>query len=163
VTDYFTYEGDGASINPHRPGIADVGGAALADDQEKPPIPTEMPTADDWNQISKLATYSCRVLPVAVVSVSFSSGTPVCAYFQAINPNLTSTDITLTDNGNGDTSITWAAGTFPVRNLNAAGLTLNENAAIDEHMALPITNGVQVITESGGAGTDCAFTVYIHG
>jgi len=163
AADYYVYSGDGVAIDPHRPSLENVGGAAKEDDQAYPPDPITMPTADDWNQIVQLVSYYSKVLPVCSVTVSFSAGAPVFTYFQALDPNLVSGDLTLTDLGNGATRISWPAGTFPTRNLYPSGLTLNADAACDEHMAIPIANGIEVYTQDGGVGTDCAFTVCIHG
>ena len=163
AADYYVYSGDGVSVTAHRPSLENVGGAAKEDDQAYPPDPITMPTADDWNQLVQLVAYYSKVIPVCTVTVSFSAGAPVFSFFQALDPNLSSTDLTLTDNGNGDTSITWDAGDFPTRNLYPSGLTLNADAAIDEHFATPIANGIRVYTQSGGVGTNCAFTVNIHG
>ena len=160
--DHFTYDGD-AGIPRRRPGVDDVGGFAKEDDQARPPNPLTMLAAADWNQISRLLVGLSKVAPVAVISVAINAGVPTIAFFASVASNLVAGDITPTDNGAGDTSLTWAADTFPVANLYPGGLTLNENAACDEHMAIPIANGVQVVTEDGGVGTDCDFTVYLHG
>ena len=157
------YDGDGVSVVPRRPGVDDVGGSAKEDNQKYPPNPLTMLAAADWNQVARLLVGFSRVLPVAVISVEITGGVPAISYFESVASNLVAGDITVTDNGAGDTSLTWTAGDFPVRNLNPAGLTLNEDAACDECMAIPIANGVQVITEDGGVGTDCNFTVYLHG
>lgn len=160
--DYFVYDGD-VGVPRRRPSTDDVGGYLKEDDQEYPPDPVTMMTADDMNQWTRLLAGYAKVLPVAVISVTFAAGVPSIAYFNSIASDLLAGDITVTDNNDGDTSLTWTAGKFPTLNAYAGGLTLNDDQTIDEHMAIPIANGVQVITESGGAGTDCDFTVYIHG
>jgi hypothetical protein len=160
---YFVYEGDGVSVTPRRPTVDDVGGAACEDDQDYPPDPN-MPDANSWNQIGKLAACLPQVCPVAVISVTFSGGAPIVSYFAAPNLNLTSGDITPTDNGTGDTTLEWAADTFPPRNLNPAGMTLNESTAVERVSVVPGTNSVRVRTLNGaGAGVDCAFSFCLYG
>jgi hypothetical protein len=163
AAEHFVYSGS-LTEDPRRPALDDVGGASKEDDQVKPPDPVTMPCADDWNQIAQLAAYYGQVLPVAVVSVTYTTGTPVVSYFGAIDPNLTGGSVTPTDNGDGDTTLSWAADTFPATNLNPAGLTLNESTAVERMSAVPVVNGVRVRTLDGsGTGVDCAFTIYLHG
>lgn len=161
--DYFVFDGDGGSNAPRRPGVSDVGGAALVDDQAAPPDPETMPHATQLNQWMNLLVGYGLVAPAVIVSVSFSGGTPSKDVVVGIGFNVSASDVTLTDNGAGDTSVTLAAGKFPVKSWQAMGLTQNDDVEIDRLRAVTIANGVRVKSKLGAAATDCNFTVALSG
>lgn len=158
---YLTYDGDpGNAVAPFRPGIDDLGGAELLDDQEYPPDPETQPTADAWNQKVMVAVAHARVVPVMLVAVRFAAGVPTVEAFSSVSTSLLSGDLTILDNGAGDTSITWAADALPVP-LVPPTVSLWEDVEIDRVRAYPITNGVRVKTKLGATGTDCAFLLQV--
>lgn len=141
---------------PRRPGINDLG-----DEVENDPVfapKPGMPSAEMFNMLRGLAVALGGLIPVAGLSVRFSGGAPlVDLYFDVRTSHVTPT---LVDNGNGDTSITWPANTFPAPALRHGGM-LNDDAARSITVA-PITNGVRVKTRTAAdSGADCAFTVLI--
>lgn len=163
AADYFTYDGNGGSVTPHRPGVDHLGGASLEDDDVHPPDPETMPHADAWNQMVNLLVGLTKVTGAFVLSIRFSGGDPVVEAFSAVGTSVTSGDLTITDNGDGDTSIEWPAETFPQPVCRPQGLTVNDDVEIDRMRAIPITNGVRVKTKLGATGTDADFSLTVFG
>lgn len=162
--DYYSYDGDSvAGITPHRPSLDQLGGDKWINDPKYPPDPETMPYAEAMIQNNQVVSGLCRINGVAKISVSFAAGTPSVAYFKAMGTLVAIANLTVTDNAAGDTSVTWPAGTFPVREMNPDSLTINEDVAITEMRALPIANGVRVITKAGGVATDAGWTVTVYG
>jgi hypothetical protein len=150
-------------VPPRRPGIDDVGGGAKIEDTEGAADPQLDPTAADFNQMAKQLVAIRKVTPAFLVEILFPAGAPSINNFVCTSGSVISSALTLTDNGNGDTSITWAANTFPPQTVRANGLTLVEDVEIDRTRAYPITNGVRVKTKLGATGTDCGFVVAVSG
>jgi hypothetical protein len=146
---------------PRRPALDDFGGADFEDDTSAPPERGVHPSAEDFNQACLVAARLAGIAFVAQVEVSFSAGDPVLANFVSLVAGVTSETFTLTDNAAGNTSIEWPANTFPAGVMPHAGLTIVEDVEIDRARAIPITNGVQVITKLGATGTDAGFTLLI--
>jgi hypothetical protein len=70
-------------------------------------------------------------------------------------------DFTVTDNGTGDTTITWPANTFPPPAYKPKA-SLNSDVAALAPVAFYVSNGVHVKTRnSAGTLTDMDFTVDI--
>lgn len=140
---------------PRRPGLDDFNGIAKEDDQEDPPNPREQPNAAEWNTMEWLLLAIGRVMPVAVLS--FSGGAVV--QLAGAPKDLVIGDLTVTPNGTGDYSITWAAGTFPASNAAPVAAL---NAGPGMIYAVAITNGVQVKTyNNSGVAANLAFTLQI--
>jgi hypothetical protein len=98
---YLPWTGDPDNgINPYRPAVADFGGTDKIDDADFPPHPGD-PEASEWNQMVKSHAALSQVAPAARILVTFSAGTPSVAGFWATNPELQSSDITVTDLGAG--------------------------------------------------------------
>lgn len=146
---------------PRRPSIADVGGAAFQDDQKNPPNQATMPSAAMENINEMLEQAAHKVLPVCVLSIRFSTGTPVLDSFSTLSTLPITGTFTFVDNGTGDTSITWPANTFPTAiNKPKGGIT---GATIGQIAVEAITNGVRIRTAgSGGAAADLPCTVDIY-
>lgn len=147
---------------PRRPGINDVGGGAKTQSAAYPPDPATKPTADDVNQWQFQLVAIAGMIPCATITVA-NSGSPamtdVASPIDAVAGHTTSGDVlTVTDNGVGDTSITWAANTFPPPigkpKAYVTGATTAE-IAVDA-----ITNGVRIRTKDNtGAAVDVPFVV----
>jgi hypothetical protein len=150
-------------VPPIRPGSDDVGGCAKQN-ATPPPDPQRSLTADDWNQVSKQIVEMAAVLPVAILGVTFNAGAPVVTVITGMgsaakNP----ATYTPTDNGTGDTTISWPANTFPGRTANPM-VTLNGGSgAAKSPEAVTVTNGIRVKTQDGAGAADIAFTVAIYG
>jgi len=162
---YDPYTGDGVSIDPHLPSTDNLGGT-LKEDEGPVPDPQSMPCANDQNTVNYCVAAQGRTSPSMVISIDFNSGDPYVYGLTTTNSGLDSGDISLTDNGNGDTSIEWPASSFPVVNgVLPHGLTMNDSSIVIERTyADPIANGVRVKTQNGsGTGLDCMFTLTIQG
>ncbi len=166
---YLVFDGDPTGtppVYPRRPSVADMGGAAYEDDATYAPEPDVMPMAEDANQVVKVVEGLTRTGAAVWMSVAFSTGTPTIHGMACLGTLLQASDFTLTDNADGDTSITWTATKLPVSNVWPAGLTLHAipGFPIQQFAAVPITNGVQVLTrDTDGNGIDCPFTVMLAG
>jgi len=139
-----------ALVPPRRPTIEDFGGVAKKDDAKYPPNPVTMPTAPDWNEKVRMLAAAWRVIPVAIIPVTFPSpgtptiGTPTCGNEELMPP---ATPFTATPNAPGDTTITWPANTFPASIIPPmAIITIDGSWA--QPVALPVSNGVQVKTRT---------------
>jgi hypothetical protein len=154
---FLTYEGDVADgVNPYRPGINDVGGAAKIDDQNAPPDPVTMPTAAEWNEFSLLLVAFAKVTGAALIYVS-NSGTPTISGLRAASSIILAGDFTVTHNGTGDTSISC-----PATKIMAPFACLAFTQAAGDLRASGRLNGtgdgVRIETRNGaGTLTDCDF------
>ncbi len=147
---------------PRRPALDDVGGAALVDNATEPPIPPEMPYADQLNQWALQIQRFGGIVPVALFSVRFATGTPVLDSFGCLPTAPMTGSFTITDEGPGTTTITWAAGTFPSAIVKPM-VTVTEDIAALTPCALLVTNGVQVKTRNASSvATDMCFTVALY-
>lgn len=107
---YCTYDGsitDG--VNPYRPGIDTVGGAAFQDDSQYPPDPTTQLTALVENQNEMLLVALAKVTPATLIYVKLVSGTPSIFAIRSASSILLSSHFTVTDLGTGFTEITCPA------------------------------------------------------
>ena len=145
---------------PRRPGLDDFNGAAKENDLEVP-NPTTDPSAEEYNQLCKQAVALAKVAPMCLIEVRFNAGAPVVERVISTSDNVDASDITPTDNGDGDTSLNWAANTFPAAAVRATAAIVDD-VEIDRVRAMPITNGVQVKTKLGATGTDVRFVVTIY-
>jgi hypothetical protein len=148
--------GDGG---PRRPSLADVGGATLEDDTEFPPNPAKHPYANQLNQWAKQIAAMGGVVPSLVLSVEITAGAPAVVAFSCPRDDLEISDFTETDNGTGDTTITWPADTFPPE-LARPTVTINQDTgALVGGTVVSVTNGVRVRTYDGSGAEDLHFTV----
>jgi len=146
-----------------RPGLTDVGGGAKEDDQEYPPDPVTMPCADDANQSAFLLAGYGQVIPPIGVTIEFAAGVPQIKYLAAVDYNLAAGDLTVVDNGVGDTTVYIAATKVPARFLDPRGATINDAATQGTIRAAPYAAGanigVRVYTYDAGVATDLGFSV----
>lgn len=151
---------DGPEL-PRRPSVDDLGGDQKQDNNEAPPDDQEHFTAGGWNQKVKQISASARVTASCLLDVQFDGSAPFLAAFSCPRDNLTSATFTLTDNGTGDTSITWPADTFPPHVISPSGFTPFGSAVVDGRVE-KITNGIRVRTRSAGSAADVPFTIHIN-
>jgi hypothetical protein len=130
---------------PRRPSLEDLGNATLEDDAKEPPDPETMPYAAQLNQWAKQLEALAAVVPFVAFSVEFSGGAP--AVVAVTCPRRSGVDLdtfTPTDNADGDTTITWPAGTFPPPLLRPF-VVLNGNPSVRTTIAAEaVANGVRV-------------------
>lgn len=146
-----------------RPGLDDVGGAQFEDEIGFEPIGPDMPASDDFNQMSQTEIAHAKIMPTAGISVGFTAGTPSVRQATGPGVRIVPSTFTVTDNGPGDTTITWPAGTIPSSVL-APMATINEpSVSLGRSItAFYVSNGVRVVTDAAGAADDLAFTVLIY-
>jgi len=150
---------------PRRPGPDDLD--ATVEDEGAPIAPIKgMLYASQVNQALKLIEAAWRMLPVCSIEIHFASGAPFIFKLQAARGDATPGMFTVMDNGNGDTTITWPAGAFPVAassptaDMCEDGAWLAPTAIAGTFAGLP---GVRVKTRSSaGALTNAAVKVHIH-
>jgi hypothetical protein len=145
---------------PRRPTIDDLGGGAKIQ-KEPGPNPTTQLTANDVNQWAKQEAALWRVTPVAKVHVRFSGGAPIVDSVVGARTEIATSDFTPTDNGTGDTTITWGASLLPSPAMPHVAHVVGSTKAIIATESL--TNSARVRTESNaGVATDAAFVLEIH-
>lgn len=161
IVSYDPWHGDpGSGVAPHRPSLAQLGGGAYEDDQSDPPDLDTMPSAAMENVNQKVLAGIARTADVAAFSVKFNAGAPYIDKAAFADETLVIGDFTVTDNGLGDTSITWPADTFPVAAVDPSGLTLHSATGCTRWYAYAIANGVRIVTDDHlGNGYDVPFTV----
>lgn len=145
-------------IPPRRPSIDDLQLDDKVDDDVDPPTDPAMPTADEANQQADQIAAAHKVLSLALVSVQITAGTPSVVQ-SSVMPSAVPV-WTVTDNGPGDTTITWPAGSFPSAVVPAgAWLTQDVDATIT---CLAVANGVRVRTRVAGTLTDANFCFSLY-
>src|SRR5262245_28490702 len=132
IVEYNPWHGDpGNAIAPHRPSLDQLGGGAYENEPNLVPDLDTMPSAEMENVNQKTLAGLARTGVVAWFSIRFTAGAPSVDVLSCCDDTLDASDFTITDNGAGDTSITWPADTFPVAAFRPVGLTLNEDVEID--------------------------------
>jgi len=157
--DYFTYDGDpGNGVDPHRPSIDDLGTDTLEDFPGEPVDPRYGVNSEAENQRNRVGAALAKTTAPLELSVRFSAGAPFI--YKNVQLRTTSATITVTDNGTGDTSLTWPANSFPAQILEPGGCINGDTVGM---IAIEsITNGVRVRTlSSAGAAADLPFTCWI--
>lgn len=145
---------------PRRPSLDDIGGAVATDHASKPPTKGTMPYADAWNQMQRLCERLSAMSPVCGLSVTFSAGVPSVAQFTSMRTSVLIGAFTVTDNGTGDTTITWPANTFPTSTL---GPIVGLNDGHGTVFAVLVANGVRVLSKNvANVSTDFNFTVEVR-
>jgi hypothetical protein len=125
------------------------------------PLPGQ-PYSNQLNQRGMLIPALARVSPVAIITIAFSSGAPFVDRLSCCSKVLEIADLTVTDNGNGDTTIEWPANTFPtaVADMEAS---VCEDGSWLQPTAVSVTNGVRVRTRAdGGVLTNARVQVRIY-
>jgi hypothetical protein len=160
--DTLSWDLDAGDGGPRRPSLDDLGGAQLEDDDPNP-NPSE-PSAAPLNQMTLQASAIAKVIHAAVLFVEFTAGAPALTQLSAAGSLVNFGTFTVTDNGNGDTTITWPAQssppTVPLPVANSIATAASTSARIITTTAA--TNGVRVRTwNSAGTATDTNFALYI--
>jgi hypothetical protein len=153
-----------ALVPPRRPTIEDLGGEAKENDAKFPPNPVTQPTAEDWNEKVRMLAAAWRTVPVAVIPVTFVAGVPTIGDVQCGNPALVAGDFTPTDHGGtgGDTTIAWAADTFPAAICPAVVEINMTTGNWFVPIKIPGTNEIRIQTpDSTSTLADADFTLFI--
>lgn len=152
-------------LTPARcPSLDDLGGAAKQDDAQYPPNPVTMATAQNWNQFARFIEGAGKMLPFCAIHVAFSGGAPGVISLDSMRSTLTTASVILTDNGNGDTTISWAAiaSQFPPSRRPPHVYLVGDGSFLAPTADTSTANTVRVRTRnSAGVLTDVAFVVEI--
>jgi len=146
---------------PHRPGESDLLNGTKTN--ATPVVPPHMPAAEEFTQFARQLEQLAKMSPIIRISIAFSGSTPSINSVVCVRNDILSANFTVTDNGVGDTSITWPASTFPASNTQPMA-TLN-GGAVGAHAApdvVAISNGVRVRTfDVDTSAADVPFTVEV--
>ena len=143
----------------HRPGIDELGGGSQ-ENVTLPRDPRTVPHADIFNQFVRQIVADATVAPSARIQVEFAASVPSVTAVVALNTSLVPADFTITDNGNGDTSLTISK--YVGETLRPIELSIVEDVEIDRARVFPIAGGWRVKTKLGATGTDAAFVLALH-
>jgi hypothetical protein len=144
---------------PRRPTEDDVDPYSL--DVTPAPLPRQL-YANQMNQRGRCIVGIARVSPVAIITIDFASGAPFVAALTCCSEVVEIADLTVTDNGNGDTTITWAANTFPIAAAEPDAHVLTDGAWLHP-VATAVTNGFRVKTrDSAGTLTNVRTKVNLY-
>ena len=147
------------------PTLLDFGGAVLEDetDDRAPLKDGSMPYADMFNRQAEALASAAAVTPSLVATVRFSGGVPALDSFVAPRTTLRSEDITVTDNGTGDTTISVLDTYIPTKRTEPHA-TANEGtdpALQAAEFASGGRRGARVKSWAAGSAADLKFTVEI--
>lgn len=150
---------------PRRPTLDDFGGGAKENDPADPPNPVTMLTATDENQGEKFMAAAGRVLPLVTIFITITAGVPAVSSVQAMGSAVTTGSFNVVDNGDGDTTVWWAASLLP--SVGGGPETFQvDDVEIDRIRAYYTTvagaPAVRVKTKLGAVGTNANVGVHIH-
>ena len=122
-----------------------------------------MPCADMLNGLQRAVAAHEKAVFTLGISVTFDGGgAPVVSQVTGGPEAAIISTITPTDNGDGDTTLSWPAGTFAASILGPMS-ALNDGTVGGGITAALVANGVRVKTWTGAATpANRAFTVIIH-
>lgn len=154
-------------LGARRPGLADVGGNQLLNDEVDPPNPdgTEL-TALSCNQERMQIAALGAVVPMAIMDVEFSAGTPAITSLLCANTTLDASDFTVTDSGTGITTIAWSTVDLPPigPTPRAALIMMAVRPTIfaEKVSATPTTTTIRVTTLADNVAADLDFSLAIY-
>lgn len=151
------FDGDGGSNVPRRPSLDDLGGAAYEDDQQYPPDPLTMPSAAMENQNEMVLYGLAKMGATALVYVKFTGGTPAIDTLVSPGNLLEIADFTITDNGDGDTSVVVAANKIPAMLPFNIAQPIPTGTGVWSANGRSISLGWRVETYNGITAADCDF------
>lgn len=152
--------GDGG---PQRPTLAYMGEASLVDDSDYPPVAPTMPTSLMLNQWQRQLAAQGKVVGALGISVRFSGGTPSVYKFTTPGDSMVLGDITVTDNGDGDTTLSWPANMLPVSVLEPSVTYNGSTTGTAPTAAMATATSVRVYTfNASGVAADRDFTVWVY-
>ncbi len=158
-----TYPGDLTADDggPRRGSLQDFGGASI---ENEDPLPDEatMPCADMLNGLQRAVAAHEKAVFTLGITVTFSGSDPVVSQVTGGPEAAIISNISVTDNGLGDTTLEWPAGTFAASILGPMP-ALNDGTVGGGITAALVANGVRVKTWTGAStAADRPFTVIIH-
>lgn len=146
-----------------RPSLDDVGGAVLIDDpDDPPPVDGEDIYAAMGNQwAGQIQAIGKTVFSVAI-SVTFSGSTPSIAGIMATGTNVDASAFTVTDNGVGDTTLSWTSGDLPPMTCSPMASLNGTTPALAPAASKPTATSIRIVTkDASNVAADLPFTVGI--
>ena len=147
---------------PTIPTIADMGNAALVDDPEYAPIPTQQPTADQLNLHDLCSAGAAMMMPFLRVRCTWDG---ISAYtvhsVQSLNPNLLAANVTLTKTGTGKIGVAVTSGKLPASSVLPRAWA-NDTGVVAK--AVPTSTGANVeLYATSEVYADSTFEIEIWG
>jgi hypothetical protein len=127
----------------------------------------------EWERLAVDMAAACHVLPRAIVYVT-NAGAPAVADYDSVWGDAVGVTPTVTDNGVGDTTLTWTAGGYADLNPTPARRVTRAPAFRFAHATSASATGrigsvvwtantVRVYTTThAGAADDCDFCVFVY-
>ena len=143
-----------------RPTVEDLGGGAKIDGPVKGD-PVTMIVADDANQWGLVGAGVGAVCPLAIVVVTQSAGTYSVAGVRSPGSGVVGATFTVTKNGTGDVTLSWASGALPGTIASHASLQAGAGAYRAPQVDTTATSARVRMTDGTGTAVDANFTVWI--
>ena len=151
------------AVPPTRPVIGDLGGGAKQAPPGAPANSASQFTAGDANQLAMAIASFAKVMPTLVLSVTQVAGVYTIAQLACPGNNVVSGNITVTKNGVGDVTLSWAANLIPGSAFApCAWLNGGAGAYRSPEATMPTATSVRVkMTDGAGAAVECNFSVEV--
>jgi hypothetical protein len=159
--EYCTFDGDPTNlIQPYRPSVNDMGGAAFVNDDADPPIAEQNVCAPDINEMQELIVRACRMMETCRVDYYWSGSALTLQAFASTNDIHTAASFSTAVVSTGIYEITHPAATLPATNWRPEVILLQDLAGagmtIDcVKMSTTVTR-VRVYNASGAASNGAA-------
>lgn len=150
---------------PTRPALTDITGGTKTNRPGKEPDPVTQPRAEEDNQRAGQIAGMARVVPMARVCVTISGGVPSITSVQAPGTNVAAGSFIVTDNGAGDTTVSWLSTVLPTVS-GFPSVSQGDDTPIDRIRAFYTTlagnQAVRIKSFLGSTPTDCSYAVDIY-
>lgn len=148
---------------PTRPVVGDLGGGAKQPPPGAPANSTTQLTANDCNAMALAIAAFAKVTPTMVISVTQLAGVYTISQFAACGDNVLAGSITVTKNGVGDVTLSWAANLVPgAAFAPCAWLNGGAGAYRSPEATMPTATSVRIkMTDGTGAAVECNFSVEV--
>ncbi len=149
-------------LNPaRRPTVEDLGGGAKIDGPVKGD-PITMIVADDANQWGLVGAGVGAVCPLAIVVVTQSAGTYSVAAVRSPGSGVVGATFTVTKNGTGDVTLSWASGALPGSVTCSASLQEGAGAYAYEATLPSATSARIKVKDNSGTAQECGFSLFVY-
>lgn len=146
---------------PLRPTVDTIRYALKVNDTKAGPLPTDGPSAEEWNQMAALIAAYGSMIPCVRFTVK-GGASPYIDTLMCIRDDMAIEDFTITHVGTGIVTIEWPEGTFPAGGCEPkVGMNSSTSGFV---YAWKITNGVHIESLNvAGSAADRSFTVEVFG
>lgn len=158
IPTYNAFDGDGGSNVPRRPSLDDLGGAAY---QDFVPLPDEttMPSSAMENQNEMVLHGVTKLMDIAKIYVTFPGGVPTKTTVVGAGDIFSTSDVTLTDNGNGDTTVAIGTNALPTEVFPPDVRLVPPTVDVWTYALYKTAGHWAVATFKSGVLTDCPFVI----